>query len=184
MGQPPISLLALTRGLARGDDNSWEHFHHDYGAKIFRQLLALVDGNEDLAKEALQQTYLRIARYVQPCACAPMFARWLRLVAQSALSDCRRGPRRFWQLRQLYQRSLLSDNEIDEKEEKLHDVLGIAMDALGEEQRVLLDAKYYFELSVKEIAEKLSVSEKSIESRLTRARAALRRELLARLKPS
>ena len=78
----PSALHALTSGLARGNDLAWIEFHRDYGPGIFRQLLAATRGDHDLAGEALQQTYLRIARHARPCDSAPMFATWLRTVAR------------------------------------------------------------------------------------------------------
>ena len=78
----PSPLRELTSGLARGDDTAWTQFHRDYGPGIFRQLLAETRGDHDLASEALQQTYLRVARHARPCDSAPMFAGWLRLVAR------------------------------------------------------------------------------------------------------
>ena len=80
----PSALRKLTTSLARGDDPAWAQFHRDYGPGIFRQLLAETRGDHDLASEALQQTYLRVARHARPCDSAPMFAGWLRVVARSA----------------------------------------------------------------------------------------------------
>jgi hypothetical protein len=93
-------LHVLTTALARGDDEAWAVFHRDFGPSLFRQLIAATRGDHDLASEALQQTYLRIARHVRPCDSDTMFAAWLRTVARSALHDCLRKRRSFWQLLQ------------------------------------------------------------------------------------
>src|ERR1019366_3823114 len=94
----PSPLRELTVGLARGDDAAWAEFHRDFGPGLFRYLLGATRGDYDLAGEALQQTYLRIARYARPCDSAPMFGGWLRVVAGSVLNDCRRHRRSFWNL--------------------------------------------------------------------------------------
>ena len=48
---------------------------------------------------------------------------------------------------------------------------------LDPEDRALLEAKYFSGSDVKSLAEKLTLTPKAIESRLTRARAELRRRL-------
>ncbi len=173
----PSPLLALTTGLARGDDRAWEQFHHEYGPGIFRHLLALSQGNPDFADEALQQTYLRIARHARACDSAPMFGSWLRLVTRSAASDLRRGRRNFWEMLRRYHADISEPETSRGDEDRLQRSLDSALQNLASEDRALLEAKYFAGQSIKEIAESLSTSPKAVESRLTRARHALRSEL-------
>lgn len=182
MEQPDGNTLrTLTAGLARGDDAAWAQFHREYGPGLFRQLLAATRGDYDLASEALQQTYLRIARHARPCESAPMFASWLRLVARTALSDCCRRHRSFW--------ALLHRREVDPSEhavpsageDRLLAALEVALAGLEPETRDLLETKYLEDADVRAIARRLAISEKAVESRLTRARAELRQRLLASL---
>src|SRR6185369_15310959 len=95
---PP--LRELTGALARGDDAAWAEFHRDFGPGIFRYVLGGTRGDYDLAAEALQQTYLRVARYARPCEDRRQFEGWLRTLASSALNDCRRRRKSFWNLLQ------------------------------------------------------------------------------------
>jgi RNA polymerase sigma factor (sigma-70 family) len=176
----PAPLLALTTGLARGDDVAWAQFHREFGPGIFRQLLAATRGDHDLASEALQQTYLRVARHARPCEAEPMFNAWLRTVARTALSDCRRRRMSFWQMLQR-RHADPSDAGSDEPDEKLQAALQSALLQLDATDRTLLETKYFSGADVRSIAEKLGVSPKAIESRLTRARAELRRLLLSAL---
>jgi RNA polymerase sigma factor (sigma-70 family) len=178
---PHSPLLELTTRLARGDDPAWRDFHRDYGPGIFRQLLALTAGDHDLATEVLQQTYLRIARYVRPCSSAPMFTAWLRVVARTALHDSRRRHVCFWSLlrRRHADPTDKPTNESDEEH------TGVALDAalasLAHEDRSLLEAKYFSGLKIQVIAKNLGLSPKAVESRLTRARAELRHHILTAL---
>ncbi len=177
----PSPLVELTSGLARGDDAAWAEFHRDYGPRIFRQLLAASWGNHDLASEALQQTYLRIARHARPCDSAPMFAAWLRVVARSALNDCRRRRRSFWQL---LNRRAFDPTDLDsstEQEDQLLATLDAVLATLDPDDRALLEAKYFSGTDVRTLAERLAISQKAAESRLTRARAELRKRLIAAL---
>jgi len=56
--------------------------------------------------------------------------------------------------------------------------LDVALLQLTDSERSLLHKKYFLGSSVREIAEKLNVTPKTVESRLTRARVELRRHLL------
>lgn len=174
-------LLALTTALARGDDAAWAQFHRDYGPLVFRQLLGATRGDHDLASEALQQTYLRVAKHARPCDCEPMFVGWLRVVARSALSDCRRRRLTFWQL--LNRRGAEGgDPESPEaSDDRLQAALEAALAALDSDDRALLEAKYFSGTNVRTIAERLNITPKAVESRLTRARAELRRRITAAL---
>lgn len=174
---PSPELLRLTTGLARGDDVAWSQFHREYGPAIFRQLLGATRGDHDLASEALQQAYLRVARHARPCDSDAMFWGWLRLVARTALSDCRRRRHSFWGL--LRRRAGEPEEETDSNhdEQRLQTTIDAALAQLDAADQALLTAKYFRNESVREIAARLGVSQKAIESRLTRARAQLRGEL-------
>ena len=63
----------------------------------------------------------------------------------------------------------------------LQAALDSALAQLDEPERALLAAKYFSGLDVRTVAAQLGVSEKAAESRLTRARAALREKLAALL---
>ena len=177
-------LRELTTALARGDDAAWSLFHREFGPGIFRQLLAATRGDHDLAGEALQQTYLRVARHARPCDSPPMFAGWLRIVARSALSDCRRRRRTFWEL--LRNPRAATDDVCDSLEaaddNALNSALDVALAELNADDRALLERKYFSGVDVRTIAADLELTPKAVESRLTRARADLRRRLLAALK--
>lgn len=177
---PADDLGRLTTALARGDDNAWLEFHRRYGPAVFRQLLALTRGDHDLAKEALQRTYLRVAKYVRPCEAEAMFKAWLRTVARSALLDCWRRRRSFTDLlfRKWQEPPELADPAGDDR---LMDELDAALARIDATDRTLLERKYFSGLEVRTLAVQLAVTPKAVESRLTRAREALRRELLAAL---
>lgn len=179
---PASVLRELTSGLARGDDAAWAQFHREHGPGIFRYLLAATRGDHDLASEALQQTYLRVARHAKPCDSEPMFASWLRVVARTALSDCRRRQMSFWQMLRRRHEDPSGKEASDEVEDsRLQAALETALGALAAEERALLEAKYFSGDSVKTIADRLVLSPKAVESRLTRARGELRRHIVAAL---
>lgn len=174
-GAEPPPLLTLTIRLARGDDAAWTEFHRDYGPRIFRQLLAATRGDHDLASEALQQAYLRIARHARPCDAEPMFLAWLSVVARTALSDCRRRRQSFWAM--LRRRAVEPETDAEHDDERLQHALATALATLAPDDRALLEAKYFQGESVRALAERYGVTPKALESRLTRARAELRQQI-------
>lgn len=173
-------LRRMTTAMACGDDAAWADFNRIYGPAIFRHLLALTRGDDNLAKEALQQTYLRVARHVRTCEAEVMFRSWLRTVARTALLDCYRRRRSFADLifRRQQQPPELADPAHDER---LMTELDQALLRLDAGDQALLEAKYFAGLDVRTLANNLRLTPKAVESRLTRAREALRRELIAAL---
>jgi RNA polymerase sigma-70 factor (ECF subfamily) len=178
---PNSELRRLTQAMARGDDEAWSQFHRAHGATIFRQLLALTRGDHDLAKEALQRTYLRIAKHVRLCESEVMFKSWVATVARTALLDCWRRRRSFADLlfRKRQEPLELLDPTADDR---LTDQLDQALSRIESADRALLEAKYFSGCDVRTLAKQLALTPKAVESRLTRAREALRRELLAALR--
>ena len=171
------ALAALTRALARGEDAAWQEFHRVQGRMLFRYLLTLTRGDPHRADEALQQTYLRVAKHVRVCDQPVQWEAWLRRVARTVLADQRRGEGRFW--RMLFRRaeepeSGDGDGGHEAELEILYGKLDAAMDGLPEEARRVLEGKYLRGLSVETLAAELGLSTKALESRLTRAREALR----------
>ena len=174
-----LQLRELTTGLARGEDAAWSRFHREYGPGMFRQLLAASWGDNDLANEALQQAYLRIARHARTCESALMFGAWLRLVSHSALSDCRRRRRAFWTMLQRHAGEGEAEPSSTAEETRLFAALDAVLSEIDPEDRALLEAKYFSSRDVRAIAAGLSLSPKAVESRLTRARTDVRHRLLA-----
>ena len=178
----PSRLRELSNALARGDDAAWSEFHRDFGPGIFRYLLGGTRGDYDLAAEALQQTYLRVARYARPCDSAPAFTGWLRTLASSALNDCRRRRKSFWKLQLRSDADHVSSvDDSPANDTRLFAALDTAIAQLEPAERALLEEKYLAGADVRSLAAKLAVTPKAIESRLTRARAELRRHLVAAL---
>lgn len=177
----PSELPTLTAALARGDDAAWSAFHRDFGPGLFRYLLAATRGDYDAASEALQQTYLRVARHARPCESLVQFESWLRLLARSALNDHRRR-RSVWSRLLSRPEAVPEDPAADSAHEQhIAAALETALARLTREDRALLEQKYYAGHDVRTLAEKLGLTPKAVESRLMRARAELRRHLLASL---
>lgn len=167
------ALHAMTSGMQHGTNEAWQLFHETQGPALFRCLLAATYGDAHLAAEALQHAYLRIARHVRPCAEPAMFRVWTRRVARSALSDIRRREGRFASFLNRWQCEL-PEGDDTVPDDHLWRSLETGLDRLPESDRSLLEAKYLRGETVAAISARLGLTPKAIESRLTRARDALR----------
>lgn len=177
-GRPPSSeLREFTSRLARGNDAAWHEFHRTYGPLLFRFLLGLSHGDHARAGEALHQAYLRIARRVLVCDADPTWRAWLFAVARTTLLDLHRRENRFLgALRRWWAQPIApaEDDADHARAERTLAQLDRALGSLAADERRLLTAKYLRDESVAVIAEREGVSAKAVESRLTRARSALR----------
>jgi RNA polymerase sigma-70 factor (ECF subfamily) len=144
----------------------------------------LTAGREAVAKDALQSTMLRVVRHIRVFDSETVFWSWLAVLARSALVDEERKHRRFLGLlERLFNERLSTSPPVDQQADArlvalLHDNLA----ALPEEDRALVERKYFDRKPVKEIADSTGCTEKAIESRLMRIRRQLKDRVLAQLK--
>ncbi|MEW6304988.1 MAG: sigma-70 family RNA polymerase sigma factor [Verrucomicrobiota bacterium] len=177
------AIPELTARMARGEDAAYRHFHQLYFDRLHRYLLVVMAGNEAAARDALQQTYLRVVRHVREFPSADVFWSWLAVLARSSARDESRRQRRYLAaLDRFFQRRV--DNGIPDvdADARLMELLEAALAGLPAEERELLEQKYYHRASVEEIALRSQTTLKAVESRLVRTRRKLREAILSALK--
>jgi RNA polymerase sigma-70 factor, ECF subfamily len=180
----PGDIARLTRRLAAGDEEAFREFHARYFDRLYQFLLVIERGHEDQTREALQQTLLRVARYARVFESEEAFWGWLKVLARSAARDAARIERRYLGLlRKFAFRQRDQPVDLPAGDESF---LGAAMeDCLAElntDDRRLLEGKYAEGATVKELSEQTGLTEKAVESRLTRLRRNLRERLLNKLR--
>jgi RNA polymerase sigma factor (sigma-70 family) len=183
----PREVTALTRAMARGDETAYRQFHEAYFQRIFRYLLVAAAGDEDAAREAVQATFLRVVRYVKPFDAEGRFWHWLTVLARTALTDQRRKRSRYRAFLERFTRHAQAELPASpanngQADTQLLTVLERALQALSPEERDLVERKYFAGESVRDIAAAQQLSEKAIESRLTRTRLKLKSDVLQKLK--
>lgn len=178
------AIPALTARLARGEEAAYCEFHARYFSRLYRFLLVVCRGQEEQAKEALQQTLLRVARYARPFPSEEVFWGWLTALARSAARDGGRRERRYADLLRRFETMWWPDRSHppSQEEDRLSDLVREALEELPAEERRIVAGKYLSGESVRELAEQIGLSEKAIESRLVRARRALRELVLEKLR--
>ena len=173
-------LRLFTAALRCGDEGAWRDFHDTYYPRVFRWLLALSHGDEEAAKEAAHLTFLRAVRRVPHTGDAGELWRWMTRVARCAYID-------EWRKRRsqgsLLRRCLdhMEPPDVLSVETNPHELLDECLRSLAEADRFLLEEKYFSGLSTRDLASGHNVSEKALESRLTRARDRLREAFSRRL---
>src|ERR1041384_4194657 len=96
------SIRDLTRGLAAGDEEAFRQFHAAYFNRLLRYLFVATKGDEHAAREALQETMIRLVRYARRFDSEEAFWSWLTVLARSAAVDAGRKRQRYWRLLKSY----------------------------------------------------------------------------------
>jgi RNA polymerase sigma-70 factor (ECF subfamily) len=167
-----------------GDASALDQVLKTISPHVERQLLRYPVSDED-RRDLLQATLMQIVRRLGSFRAESSFSTWLfRVTANEALMlmrSRRRHRARFvegleWE--ELATLPAVNDNELDgdlgastrERDARVRDALG----ELPEDYRDVVVAHYHLDLGLQEIADKLSITESAVRSRLHRARSRLR----------
>lgn len=176
-------VTRLTQALVAGDEAAFREFHAEYFSRLYRFLLVTTRGQEQEAQEALQQTFLRVVRYIRVFDSEEVFWGWLKAVARSVAHDGNRKQRRYGALLQRFalgSHSFASAGAADE-ESQLSVALDEVLAQLPAEERHLLEGKYLQGFTTKELASQARISDRAVESRLERLRRIVRERVLKKL---
>lgn len=177
-------IAALTTGFRAGDENAFREFHRLYFDRLYQFLLVVARGNEDEARDALQETLLRVVRYTRKFESEEVFWSWLKAIARSAARDGGRRQKRYLGLLRNFtlhwQNSAQSLSS--ETEPQLADLLEEALEELNPEERSIIEGKYLQGFTVRELASDTGLTEKAVESRLLRLRKQVRETILRKLR--
>jgi len=171
--------------MADGDEAAYRTFYDAYFNRLSRYLLVVTGGDEDKTREALQSALVRVVRHIKAFPDDDAFWRWLTVLARSALSDQSRKRRRYAAFLARFTQHARVEHltaDDDQADAKLLTLLERVVGGLPDEERGLVERKYFARRSVREIAEEYQTSEKAVESRLARTRSKLKAGMLAELK--
>ena len=186
--ESPASAISptalLTSGLAAGDETAFREFHAQYFGRLLRYHLVLAHGDEQSARDALQETFTRVARKARRFDDEAVFWSWLTVIARSAAVDGGRRRSRYWAMLKRLSPGFvrLPCKTVPEADEQLHEHLDQALGALTSEDRALIEAKYFSQETVRDLAAQHGLTEKAVESRLLRLRRQLRERILRSLR--
>lgn len=175
--------FALVQGLRRHDPIAVQHLSECYLPSVWRFVYVKVKGDRHLAEDVVSEAVLALLKAVaDPEAEIGNPVGWLRSVAAHKIADHFRAAARVQHLidqaehvaRVSDGREAVQEQELRERREEIRQVL----DHLPEATRLALEWKYIDKLSVKQIAERLDVSDKAAESILFRGRKEFRQRIL------
>ena len=175
----------LVRRLRDGDDGAFDEFWRSHAERLFRFALSRCGGDADLARETVQAALCKALENLDAYRGTGSLFSWIcgicrNEVAGRARTRQRRGPHLSLDVESGADpllNALLSPADNPEAallraeaRVRVHD----ALDRLPHRHARALEWKYAAGLSVREIAERLEISEKAAESLLTRARVVFR----------
>ena len=187
----PVSLDKVRAGkILAGDQRAFQALFDEYFPRLYRFALGRLEGNEDAAREVVQQTFVNGFERLDSYRGEAALYTWFCRICHNALVDhCRRRNMDFRRLVPIDDHpemqavlELLStaDTEWPEAEASRRDAQRLVqsvLDYLPDHYGNALEWKYVEGLSVAEIAERMGAGQKAVESLLTRARNAFRRAM-------
>jgi RNA polymerase sigma-70 factor (ECF subfamily) len=178
---------ALARCILRGDEAAFRDLFDRFFPRLYRFALARVPRDPEAALDIVQQTFCQAIERLDTYRGEAALYTWFCQICRNVVADhYRRNSRSASRVVLLEDqpnaRAILESfaaPEADEPEtgamrEQVHRLVEATLDAMPGRYGEALEWKYIDGLSVREIAERLSLGEKAAESLLTRARASFR----------
>ncbi len=178
MGRSSVDASLIRRGAAGDQAALTELYEWTYGSVLGSVRTLIRD--EDTALDIVQDSYLKAFAGLDQLKDPSRFEAWIRQIARNRALDV------------LRQKRLISFSELevggdpplsdiaDDRPEHLPEVvieqketarlINEILDALPADQRAVISLFYYDQLSIREIAEELKVSENTVKSRLNYGR--------------
>ena len=183
---PGLSDLEVIERVRSGEVDLFEILMRRYNQRVYRIARSVLRSDaeaEDLTQEAWVRAYEHLADFAGRAA----FSTWLvRIVLHEGWARARRD-RRFEEWlpdeenggKPMKEQSAAAGPEKEALGSEIRSMLEAAIESLPEAYRTVFVMREVEELSTAETAECLELSEEAVKTRLHRARASLRRELLA-----
>ena len=183
---------AVAKRLLRGDERAFRELFDDFFPKLYRFALARLNGDEDEARDVVQETFCKAFERLDSYRGEASLYGWMCQICRNAMVD--RGRRLAREPRHVTLiedegavRSILEtlagpareEPEVAARRNDLVRLIQATLDCLPGHYGDVLEWKYVDGLSVAEIAGRLGVSPKAAESALTRARSAFREAMQA-----
>jgi RNA polymerase sigma-70 factor, ECF subfamily len=176
----PGAIASLTRRLAAGEDEAFRQFQTLYFDRLYRFLLVVARGDETQAREALQETLMRVARHARQFEDEDVFWHWLKAIGRNTARDAARSRRRYSSLLERF--TSQSEAPSVGSDDALAAALEESVGELDHADRLLIEGKYLDGQTIRELSAQAGLSGKAVESRLLRLRRQLRECILKKLK--
>ena len=163
----------LQAAVLAGDESAWQMWYDESADPLYAYVAWRCGGLRDAADEVAQDVWLTAVRRLPTFdPVAGSFLGWLRGIAARTLANRFRYDRRRVGLLLHRPTHEAVDEEISRRDRA--ERVAAVLSALPEKYEAVLRAKYLDASPVADIAADLGLSEKAVESLLSRARAAFR----------
>jgi RNA polymerase sigma-70 factor, ECF subfamily len=183
---------AVARRILKGDAAQFRQLFDSFFPRLYRFALARLDGDHAAASDVVQDTFCKAIAQLDTYRGEAALYTWFCQVCRNTLIDyCRSMSRQARtvvlfedepSLRAVLEAFTAPASEAPDTRAWQRDIqrlVAATLDALPDRYGEVLEWKYVDGLSVKDIAARLGVGAKAVESLLTRARAAFRDAILA-----
>ncbi len=169
-------LIEALNQMVKGEEKGFNIVYKETYNYVWNRC-RMIMGNDDDAMELLQEVYIAFYNSIEKMENANNVFGWLKTACyyqhtmlsrkkkEVLLSEDGEG---LFDIQETVDSSVLPGVELEQKE--TIDIIKGVIEELSEEQRAVITAYYYDEMSVKEIAESLNVSDGTVKSRLNYAR--------------
>lgn len=170
-------IIRWTASLAAGEEKAWRDFFDRYHGRLTGFVRASWQGNSGAVDDLVQDTFIRAVRHMRRFDQEEVLWCWLVRLARSSIADRGKIQKRRWSfLTRFREWEVVRTAEAPDLFEN-EELVSSALEALDDTSRLLLQYKYAEGRSVQEIARELGLTPKATESRLTRARNRLRKQV-------
>jgi RNA polymerase sigma-70 factor (ECF subfamily) len=167
----------LRREVLSGSEQAWRVLYGETFDNLYNYVLWRCGGRRDWADEIVQETWLTAARRMRKFSPRQgTFLAWLRGIAANVLRNHLRRQKKFYQTQRPAEATVDKSSlvELNQSDCQQQEQIAVVLSALPDRHEAVLRAKYLEGLSVAEIAVSWNATPKTIESLLSRARAAFR----------
>jgi len=173
------AILTITREICAGNERAFEEFYKEYSPRVYRFLVVVTKGNEELARELHQRVMIKATRKMKVFADEKQLWAWLAEVARNCWRDyARKIGREALLIEKSWREAVIP---ADQEEDRLISQLEAALTMLGPEEKALLQKFYYEGMAQKQIGEETGRTLKAIQSELARIRKKMKAFILKRL---
>lgn len=176
--------IEIIQNIQAGKTNEFKRLVEKHQSIVFRTALGFVHIKED-AEDLTQEVFIRVFQSLGSFQGNAEFSTWLyRITVNVCLNHLNknkgRGIIQFAEdmLKSLFNKTMESKNPVEELiEAERETVIRNAIDSLPEKQRTAFVLSKYDELSQKEIAQIMQISEGAVEQHLQRGKINLQKKL-------
>ncbi len=151
--------------IREGDSDAVAELYERYAPVVWRYVYARMRRDEHAGQDVLSETFLAAIRSLKNGTTTENVAGWLTGIARNKTAD--------W-YRQQERSAPAGEVPATLETSSAGGVVADVLDALPDDERVILEWKYLDRCTVREIAERLGRTEKAVEALLYRARKSFR----------